>query len=175
MSKIYVTSDLHFNHINILKYCPNRKYSSIEEMNEDIIKRWNSTVKDIDTVYILGDVAMGPKEHHVTFLSQLKGNIKIIPGNHDKYIVKLAKNNGLPPRVEMLDPIYNLKHGHTYFILCHFPMEEWEGMAGHSSDHIAGAIHLHGHTHGKSTRKKDRWDIGYDVFGGPILIDAFVP
>jgi calcineurin-like phosphoesterase family protein len=144
-------------------------------MNLAIVNDWNDRVSSKDTVYLLGDVCMGPKELHLGFLSQLKGNVKIIPGNHDRYLEKLAKEGKLPPNVEMLSPIFNLKHGHTYFVLCHFPMEEWEGMAGHSSDHISGSIHLHGHTHGNSKHKKDRQDIGYDVFGGPILIDTFVP
>ena len=175
MSKIWVTSDTHFNHANILTYCPGRGFATVEAMNEAIITDWNSKVAAGDTVYFLGDFAMGPKDKHLGFLTSLSGNIKIVPGNHDGYLKKLAKTSSLPPRVEMLEPIYNVKYGHTYFILCHFPLDEWEGMAGHSSDHIAGAIHLHGHTHGNSSRKKDRWDIGYDVFKGPILIDSFVP
>lgn len=176
MSKIFVTSDLHFNHKNILAYCPNRKFGSIEEMNEAIIVDWNTKVRQEDTVYFLGDFAMGPKDKHVGFLTQLNGNIKIVPGNHDSHLRKIAKSSGLPPRVEMLDPIHNLKHGGTYFVLCHFPLEEWEGMAGHSSDHITGSLHLHGHTHGNMKNKRhDRWDIGYDVFGGPVLLDTFLP
>lgn len=176
MSKIWVTSDTHFNHKNILVYCPNRRFATLEEMNEAIIADWNAKVSAEDIVYFLGDFAMGPKEHHVGFLTQLNGNIKIVPGNHDGYLKKLAKTNSLPPKVEMLEPIHNIKHGHTYFILCHFPMEEWEGMAGHSSDHITGSLHLHGHTHGNmQNKKRDRWDVGYDVFGGPVLLDSFKP
>jgi len=175
MSNIWVTSDTHFNHANILTYCPNRSFATIEAMNEAIITDWNTRVSVEDTVYFLGDFAMGPKDKHVEFLTKLNGNIKIVPGNHDRYLEKVAQKSGLPPHVEMLPPIFNLKHGHTYFVLCHFPMEEWEGMAGHSSDHISGSIHLHGHTHGKSKPKKDRWDIGYDVFAGPVMIDVFIP
>jgi calcineurin-like phosphoesterase family protein len=137
---------------------------------------WNSKVVAGDLVYFLGDFAMGPKDKHLGFLAQLNGNIKIVPGNHDRYLEKIAKTGGLPSHVEMLPSIFNLKHGHTYFVLCHFPMDEWEGKAGHSSDHISGSIHLHGHTHGNlKTQRKDRWDIGYDVFGGPVLLDRFVP
>ena len=184
MSKIWVTSDTHFNHVNILTYCPNRKFASLEAMNDSIMIDWNSRVAAGDTVYFLGDFAMGPKDKHLGFLSQLNGNIKIVPGNHDRHLEKVAKTGGLPPHVEMLPPIFNIKVDvkcsdvltvHKYFVLCHFPMEEWEGMAGHSSDNITGSIHLHGHTHGNSVKKKDRWDVGYDVFGGPVLIDPFLP
>lgn len=175
MNKIFVTSDTHFNHKNILTYCPNRKFDSIEAMNNAIVTDWNAKVTTEDTVYFLGDFAMGPKDKHIEFLAQLNGNIKIVPGNHDGHLKKLSKDNGLPPNVEMLDAIHTLKYEHKYFIMCHFPMEEWEGMAGHSSEHISGSIHLHGHTHGNLKNKiKGRWDVGYDVFGGPILIDSFI-
>jgi calcineurin-like phosphoesterase family protein len=176
MSKIWVTSDTHFNHVNILRYCPNRKFASLEAMNESIVADWNAKVALDDVVYFLGDFAMGPKDKHMKFLTRLNGYIKIIPGNHDSFLKKQAELGQLPASVTMLPPIFNLKHGHTYFVLCHFPLDEWEGMAGHSSDHISGSIHLHGHTHGNlKTQRKDRWDIGYDVFGGPVLLDRFVP
>ena len=56
---IYLTSDLHFNHMNILKYEPeSRPFSSIEEMNEVIIQNWNEVVKISDTVYVLGDMSL---------------------------------------------------------------------------------------------------------------------
>ena len=38
--KIYLTSDLHLSHKNIIKY-DNRPYNNVDEMNEDIVKRWN--------------------------------------------------------------------------------------------------------------------------------------
>ena len=179
MSKIFVTSDTHFNHKNILEYCPNRKYGSLEEMNGDMLRIWNETVAPEDTVYFVGDFAMGPKDQHIVFLNSLHGFIRIVPGNHDRYIVKLAKQGLLPPHVELLPEIYNLRISNTYYILCHFPIHEWEGMAGHRSDAIAGSIHLHGHTHGnlgkKSAPDRERYDIGWDVFGKPIELNGTLP
>lgn len=57
MGKIYLTSDCHFNHLNIIKL--GRPFSSIEEMNETIVSNWNDTVGEEDTVYVLGDFFMG--------------------------------------------------------------------------------------------------------------------
>ena len=83
MSKIYVTSDTHFSHANIIKYC-NRPYSSIEEMNQSLVENWNSVVNKNDLVIHLGDFAWGRtiqsiKQH----LDKLNGNKILILGNHD--------------------------------------------------------------------------------------------
>ena len=80
MANIYVTSDTHFNHKNIIEYC-NRPYSSVEEMNKAIIDNWNSVVKDEDTVYVLGDFCLGGKEAIKELCSQLKGHKILIKGN----------------------------------------------------------------------------------------------
>ena len=172
MTKIFFTSDTHFNHKNILTYCPNRPYGSIEEMNADMVRIWNDTVGVEDTVYFIGDFAMGQKQYHVEFMNALNGTIKIVPGNHDYYLRKLKKDGGLPPHVELLPPIYNLTIENQHIVLCHFPIAEWEGMTGHSSDGRTGVLHFHGHCHGTrgAISAPDRYDIGWDVYGKPIQI-----
>lgn len=78
---IYFTSDLHFWHKNVIRYC-SRPFSTVEEMNEIMIKNWNDTVKPDDIVYCLGDfsLAMRPVE---AYTSRLNGVKYLVPGNHD--------------------------------------------------------------------------------------------
>ena len=52
---IYFTSDLHLGHANIIRHC-NRPFSSVEEMDETLIRNWAKRVKANDTVYVLGDL-----------------------------------------------------------------------------------------------------------------------
>lgn len=92
---IYLVSDTHFNHKNIIEYC-HRPFRGIEEMNQALISNWNSVVSHEDKVYHLGDFAMahykeGQKESYKQayirtckdLLAQLNGHKTIILGNHD--------------------------------------------------------------------------------------------
>lgn len=76
---IYLISDTHFNHTNIIKYC-DRPFINVVEMNQTLVNNWNNTVKDNDIVLFLGDFAF---KEVATWKEQLKGNITFIRGNHD--------------------------------------------------------------------------------------------
>lgn len=82
MGTIWVTSDLHLNHANIIKYC-DRPYSDVKEMNENILTKFNEKVSDEDTVYLLGDLVLGDNKEFKKWFSALKGKKIWIRGNHD--------------------------------------------------------------------------------------------
>lgn len=94
-SKIWVTSDQHFGHANIIKYC-SRPFASVYQMNAALLAAWNDRVGDDDIVIQLGDLtfakpqAYDPDLHStrtdwiVNAISSLKGRIVFVPGNHDK-------------------------------------------------------------------------------------------
>ena len=79
---IYFIADTHFNHANIIKYC-NRPFKNTYEMNEYIIKKWNSVVKEADTVYHLGDVGFGSLQEVKSLVERLNGRKILLRGNHD--------------------------------------------------------------------------------------------
>jgi len=80
----FVTADQHWFHKNIIRYC-NRPFASVEQMNYEMIKRWNAKLGRSDTVIHLGDFALvGKNWNKLTWLRQnLNGNIKLLCGNHD--------------------------------------------------------------------------------------------
>lgn len=84
MRKLYI-SDTHFFHGNILKF-DNRPYHDMNEMLDDMKRRWNQSVTNADHVYIAGDFVwrMGPEAER--FLRGLNGNLHLIVGNHDRFI-----------------------------------------------------------------------------------------
>ena len=119
-------------------------------MDETIIKNWNSRISPKDTVYNLGDVTFYRKEHdQERVLGRLNGHIKLILGNHDDNLVYF-KNT------EILDQIHVFNVDHRMFVLCHYPLLEWDGA-------FRGSIHLHGHSHNLWPQTPyRRLDIGTD-------------
>lgn len=82
MSEIFVISDTHFGHENIIKYC-DRPFNDYIEMDEHIIRKWNNIVSPQDKVYHLGDVYMGKSHYCDEILHSLNGKKRLILGNHD--------------------------------------------------------------------------------------------
>ena len=79
---IFFTADTHLGHENIIKYC-NRPFASIEEHDEEIIKRWNEKIGPDDIVFHLGDFAFASESYIKYVLEQLNGKKYLIFGNHD--------------------------------------------------------------------------------------------
>ena len=87
------TADCHFNHANIIKYC-GRPFKSVEQMNEVLIRNWNSRVKEGDIVFHVGDfcfrnskggkVGEGLPVKSIEIEKKLNGKIIHVKGNHDK-------------------------------------------------------------------------------------------
>jgi len=154
---IFFTSDHHFGHNNIIKFC-NRPFGSIGEMNEELIKRWNEKVGPDDEVYHLGDFALGNPAEFTDIANRLNGTIYLINGNHDS----AALNN--KKRFKWIKDYFELKvkddecaNGVQRIILFHYAMRVWRG------DNRA-TWHLYGHSHNNLPDKEDKlaFDIGVD-------------
>lgn len=159
MSKIWFTSDTHFGHKNILKYC-NRPFKSIQEHDETLIMNWNSVVRPEDTIYHLGDFAFTDREKVKKILRRLMGNKHFIRGNHDKVmkqeILGHFVTHGDYKEIKVPDAEMDLRQ---VIVLCHYAFQVWN-----KSHH--GSWHLHGHSHGTlpSPDHMARVDVGVDVW-----------
>lgn len=152
---IYFTNDLHFGHLNIIKYC-SRPFLNVEEMDKTLIDNWNRRVNKNDTVYILGDfIKNGDCKTINNYLLQLNGSKILILGNHDDYI---RKNYKLLDFSHVGD-YEELEIENKQIILFHYPIIEWKNKK-------VGAICLHGHTHSKKRNCfniKNLYDVGVDA------------
>lgn len=152
---IWVTSDTHFNHANIIKYC-NRPFSSVEEMNETIIANWNKVVPEDDTVYHLGDFALGDKSLIPDFIKRLNGHINFIMGNHDNLNIMLEMcEQGIIENISWEEVI---KVGKKTIIMNHFPFGSLPDPASNYP-----IIQLHGHVHSTPDNPWLHFDNQYDV------------
>ena len=159
--KVWFTSDLHFWHKNICKYC-NRPYESLDEMHKAIISNWNNVVQDSDTVFVLGDLGFCGIEKLRELLSQLCGNIILVQGNHDsdKIAYKLVEDGLITRVVKMIDVVIegDEECPNQALALCHFPMIDWNNKE-------RGAWMIHGHQHqlpNTPSCSTVHWDVGVD-------------
>jgi calcineurin-like phosphoesterase family protein len=82
-TQVWTTSDTHFDHANIIKYC-RRPYRDTTQMNLALIANWNRVVGKDDTVLFLGDLAFGShRKSALDYLSRLRGRKIMVRGNHD--------------------------------------------------------------------------------------------
>ena len=145
MSKIFITSDTHFGHDREFLWGP-RGFTNYKDHDEEVIRRWNEVVQEDDIVYHLGDVMLGDNNHGIECLKRLKGQIKIIPGNHDTN-ARIAIYKTLP-NVEVLGLAELLKYRKYNFYLSHHPtMTSNLEKAPYLRMHL---INLYGHTHQQS-------------------------
>jgi len=90
LQEIWLISDTHFWHKNIIEYC-----GRPQDWQEMCIKNWNDVIKNDDTVLHLGDFSLGNKEMTKEVASMLNGKIYMIGGNHDRHGKKWFKDVGI--------------------------------------------------------------------------------
>jgi len=129
--KIFVISDTHFHHENIIKYS-NRPFKSVEEMDKEMIKRWNNKVGREDIVLHLGDFALGSEKEVKELKDTLNGKIFLLKGNHDHKMLRKAGFILIKGTFEIGNLIFS-----------HNPLKK--------EDIPHGFINVHGHIHEKES------------------------
>lgn len=159
----YFTSDTHFGHANVIKYC-NRPFASADEMNAVMLKNWNDTVKPDDTIYHLGDFAFLNVLAQRDLLKQLNGYKILILGNHDRRPNKMKEFgfNEVHPNLSMNVEDIPVR-------LCHYPYQSDTDMQYEQKFHTRrlvdeGGILIHGHVHDRWKVKGRMVNVGVDVW-----------
>ena len=141
MNKIYFTSDLHFGHENVIRF-DNRPFETVDEMDAELIRRWNTKVDRGDLVYVLGDMIWKTKNSTAqNLIENLNGQIILIRGNHDRFLSNAKAKNCLAAVKDYDDICVTLEDGTTRrCVLSHYFIPMYNG-------HRFQGIHLHGHSH----------------------------
>lgn len=165
MTDIYLVSDTHFGHKNIIDFC-GRPFVGPRDMNETMIENWNSCVKPKDIVWHLGDFGFKAEDDLDDIYNQLNGTKHLLLGNHDENNSQVKK---LP--WASVGHYKRLKWEGKRYILSHYPFQSWHGSN-------KGDIHFHGHCHGTlRTIQYNRLDVGVDCHVSqffPVKLSAAV-
>lgn len=151
----FFTSDQHFGHNGILSFM-DRPYSGLDEMEDALIKAWNSTVEKGDDVYCLGDFSFYKKEEQVAnILRRLNGQKFLVAGNHDWGKKKWGH------LFTWVKDLASITYEEQHIVMCHYPLHTW------NKSHY-GSWMLHGHMHTKNPLQQllrdgiRRFDVGVD-------------
>lgn len=146
MSKnIWVISDTHLSHANILKFVDSEgnltrgaRFSNTREMDEFMLERWNSVVKPGDKVYHLGDVMFGDRDYFARLWPKFHGSKRLTPGNHED--IKYMSSGGFFSKIQLWRVFSEFG-----LILSHFPLHESQ-LYDHRNDRPLKSVHGHVHT-----------------------------
>jgi calcineurin-like phosphoesterase family protein len=150
----YFTSDNHFFHTNIIKYS-NRPFANVDDMNEQMIQRWNDIVNHEDIVWTLGDFSFAKIDKTIQILSRLNGQKSIVFGNHDQEIQKNRKQLLELGLFKEMRDYKELKIDGEHLCLFHFAGRTWN--KAHR-----GSWSLWGHTHNDLAPYGKSVDVGVD-------------
>lgn len=186
----FVTADTHFSHARISELAA-RPFTSVNEMNTELIRRWNEVVGPTDVVLHLGDVALGPIEESIALTAQLSGRRFLVPGNHDRVSPATQSKSAIErfaPSYEaagwtiLPEVIEGTRRGYRV-LASHYP---YKGDSQESDRHTThrprwddGIPLLHGHTHARDHGPHGhQFHVGVDAHDyGPIpftVIDAWI-
>ncbi len=140
----YYIADLHFFHEALNTGMDRRGFADVTEMNEMMIAKWNSKVRQNDEVVIIGDFSFGSPEETGEVLKRLNGRLYLIKGNHDYFVnhkrMDLSRFVWVKPYEEMSD------NGRKV-VLCHYPIICYNGQYRMNKKGTPHTYMLYGHVH----------------------------
>ncbi|WP_411734634.1 metallophosphoesterase [Paeniglutamicibacter sp.] len=177
MGNTWFTADTHFGHGRIIETC-SRPFADSAEMDAEIIRRWNLAVASADTVWVLGDWALGDKVRGLEIVSELHGTKHLVAGNHDAcwpgrigaekhlkgFLDAGFASVGAFARVKLPATIKNVPGRKV--LLSHFPyLGGSRGGDRYSQFRLRdeGQWLLHGHVHGAFLATGRGLNVGVDV------------
>lgn len=148
---VFFTSDTHFGDPRALRF-DHRPFADLEAHDAGLIERWNRLVTPDDTVWHLGDFALGPPPDRIAALfDELHGEKHLVTGNND------GPDTLALPGWASVQVYVELTVDGVMLVLCHYAFRTWNGMG-------RGSVNLHGHSHGALRPQTRQYDVGVDAW-----------
>jgi calcineurin-like phosphoesterase family protein len=157
----WFTSDHHFGHANVIKY-DNRPFSNVDEMNRELVSRWNKKIQPGDLVYYLGDFSMSPF-FVKTILPLLNGEKVLVAGNHDRCFKMATKWMDFYKEYGFKEIHHelNITLSEKDVLLCHFPYRTGQTLNYQTvRPKDEGKWLIHGHNHLTWKQKDKQINVG---------------
>lgn len=116
MPNTYFIADWHYGHENIISY-DNRPFKTVDEMNTELIQRWNDKVRKGGLVYVLGDMFWCKSRDAVPILQQLNGEKFLVKGNHDR-----SNDGAFRREFAKINEYMEVEEDDRRLVLCHYPI-----------------------------------------------------
>lgn len=191
----YFTSDTHYGHQNIIRYC-DRPYDSVDEMNADLVARAANMLDDGDELWHLGDVALGTLTDSLPHLARIPVGVTLVAGNHDRChpcngsrgerFVEIYRDTCRLSSLVLTNTSLTLSNGLSVHV-SHFPYAD-PRLAGREQRHGEviddkfapwrvpddGSWLLCGHVHGSWRQQGRMINVGVDAWGGDPVSETEV-
>ena len=173
----WFTADWHLGHARIIELAQ-RPFADVEQMNLELIARFNESVPDGARIWHLGDFAMGKIGETLPLASCLVGENVLIAGNHDRMWPGSRGNHEEWQRRYVAAGFANVltqteyvaQIGTTRVHLAHLP---YRGDSREMPDRFPewrpadnDEWLLHGHVHARWRQKGKMINVGVDAWGG---------
>lgn len=159
--KLWLTADEHYGHRRILQY-QSRPFSTVEEMDDTLVRRHNEAVGSDDVVIHIGDFSFGKGEDFARVARKLNGTHFFMDGSHDRSMREFFSRpedfGGTGDRLFLLPKLFEFTFRRTKVVLCHYAMHSWW-----ASHYPTSSVHFHGHSHGRFDSPKQAVDVGVDT------------
>lgn len=154
--EIFWTSDLHFHHSDVIKFC-DRPFIDVDHMNQTLIHNWNSVIQPEQTIIINGDLALTGSVDKIKELIDALNGIKIqIYGNHclqnrhDREVISSLFSQSHHQLIIHVNDI-DAHQGKQLIFNSHYPTISWPAQSRDS-------WHTHGHIHSTNDSTKSSMD-----------------
>lgn len=133
-TKKFYIADWHYDHANCIHF-DNRPFKNVDEMNEELIRRWNEAVRPGDLVYILGDMFWCRTTDAIEVLKKLNGQKILVKGNHDR-----VRDAAFAKCFAKITDYEEVQDDGDCIVLSHYPIPCFK-------NHFYGWLHFYGHVH----------------------------